>query len=234
MYFPAMKKLVSALVLFSFLCLCATAQELTAEQIVARHIEVTVNKGYSDTIRSNKLVARAILTPEQDTLTMTIIKVPGQSYYRQFTGTHNDIKLIYHQGSGAHVVGKEKEKISDKAELDDLKIATYLVPELKYKELGCKLKLEGEARRDGVEYYVVKLQTPNGNESTRYFDKQSGLLTIVYNKDGSVIHITGYIGFKGGLYPNKFTVLFPNGGALEMTVVEYDDNVKIDPSLFEF
>src|SRR5688572_6833645 len=160
-----MKKLISTLILFYALQLCVFAQDLTAEQIVAKHVELTVNKGYFDTVTTNKTIAKAALSP-RDTVTLTVFKVAGRSLFMEFAVTGNTITQIYDQGTAAYLTNGKKEKVTSKSELEDLELQTYLLPEAMYKQLGYKLTLAGDSRQDGVEYNVIKLESPSGYERT--------------------------------------------------------------------
>ena len=229
-----MKKLISTLILFYSLQLCALAQDLTAEQIVAKHVELTVNKGYFDTVTTNKTIAKAALSA-RDTVTLTVFKVAGRSLFMEFAVKGNTITQIYNQGTAAYFTNDKKEKVTSKSELEDLKLQTYMLPEAMYKQLGYKLTLEGDSRQDGVEYNVVKLESPSGYERTHYYEKSSDLLRIIVNNDDIKFHITEYVPFKGGMYPGKMTVYFPEGGgSFALTVTEYSDNAPIDPAVFKF
>ncbi|HEX6181120.1 MAG TPA: hypothetical protein VFZ47_07710 [Chitinophagaceae bacterium] len=227
-----MKKLVSALVLFSFLCLCATAQELTAEQVVARHAEVTIRKGFLDTIRTYKMVAECVMSTG-DSFKYTTVAIAGHAFYTHVASKGVTYVKIYNQGTAFSIQNGKKEFITEKSELDRLKLLTYMMPDAMYKQLGYRFTLEGESRQDGIEYYIVKLVSPNGHEQLNYYDKQSGLLTIIIDPVVGRTQLLRYEPFVGGFYMQKFVHHTKTGEAIESTISEFRPNVEIDPELLE-
>ena len=227
-----MKKLIAALVLFSSLHVGTQAQDLTAEQIVAKYANICADKGYLDTIRTLKIVLKTVV--DGDSVTITIWKVAGQSIRQTMAGALGENARIYHNGSGVQTVGTEKYVITDKGELDEMKLQTYILPDMAYKKLGYKMTSEGESKLDGVEYDIVKLVSPNGYIKTNYYEKSTGLLRLRIDQNGVRTTLPEYIKYKGGLYPSVNTVSFPDGNSMKIVLVEISNNVEIDPAIFKF
>ena len=227
-----MKRLVFALLLFSFKCLCATAQDLTAEQIVARHVEVTINKGYLDTIRNFKLVGIGV-TDSGDSIRMTAVAITGRACYMQIARKEVLQIQVYNKGAAFSIINGQREFITDKSELDGLKLLTYMIPEAMYKKLGYRLTLEGESRQNGIEYYIVKRTSPNGHEQLNYYDKKTGLLSIIIDPAIGRTQVLQYEPFVGGFYMQKCVHHYKTGASMEFTISEFSANVEVEPELLE-
>jgi hypothetical protein len=227
-----MKKLIAALILFSSLHVGLQAQDLTAEQIVAKYANICADKGYLDTIRSTKVVVKIIV--EEDTMTGSILKISGRSFYQKVTGEAGESVRIYNNGRGVEIIGTNKQNITDKGELDEMKLQSYILPDMEYKKLGYKMTLEGESKLEGVEYHVVKLVSPNGYTKTNYYEKATGLLRLKIDQSGMKTELKEYVKIKGGLYPKVNKLIFQDGLTLTIILTEMSNNVAIDPAIFEF
>lgn len=199
---------------------------------MARYVEVIAEKGYLDTVRNTRIVAKAVLG--EDTITVVMIKDAGRSYYVKSRFRDQEEVKVYHNGAAATIINGRVERITDKAELDDLKLHSHILPDAVYKKLGYKMTLEGVSKLDGVEYNVVKLQSPNGYVATNYYEKESGLLRIIKGKEGIKVELTEYTRVKGMLYNRRNLMTFPEGGTLELVLHDVVNNEKLDPSLFKF
>lgn len=229
-----MKKIILLAIVFgSCTCLPLFAQDdVTAEQVVAKYVQVCADKGYIDTIRTVRIVAKAVV--ESDTITMLILKDAGRAYYVKITTPNGEQVRIYNQGAAVIIAGASKQDITDKAELDEMKLQSHILPDMVYKKLGYKMTMEGMSKLDGVEYYVVRLESPNGYVKTNYYEKESGLLRIIKDQNGITSILEQYVKFKGGLYPKRNVLTFPDGGSLEVILAEISNNEPIDPALFNF
>ena len=226
------RTLALTLSLLLFTCIRSFAQDETGEQVVNRYIKLIADKGYVDTIRTTRMEAMGVLN--NDTLNVTILKEAGRSYYIKVQGPNGEQVRIYNKGAAVLITGGNKEKITDRAELDELKLVTNILPDMFYKKNGYKMILEGMSKQDGVEYNIVRLESPNGYVKTNYYERESGLLRIVVDPDGIKTQLTEYVKFKGGLYNKRNIITFPDGLVMELVIKEIVHNEKIDPAVFQF
>lgn len=227
-----MKKLTLALVLLVSMNVCSWAQQdPTAEQIVSKYANLCAEKGYLDTIRTTRIQAYAL--SGSDSIKLTILKDAGRGYYTKIATPNGDQVRVYREGKAMMMMGEDKQAISDKKELDDMKLQSHILPDMVYKKLGYKMTLEGISKRDGVEYHVVKLVSPNGYTKTNYYETETGLLRLIYDQNGVKVELLDYVKFKGGLYARKNVLSFPDGNTLEIYMTDMVNNEPIDASLFK-
>lgn len=127
-------------------------------------------------------------------------------------------------------MGGETKKLEG-SELEDLKLEATLNPELKYSELGVKLKLEGIETINETEAYKVVLTYPSGKESTRYFDTKTNYLIKEISEAGT-IELSDYRSVNNLMFPFKIKQSM-GPQIIDLNVLTMKVNSKLGDELFQ-
>ncbi len=144
-------------------------------------------------------------------------------------------KQVYNDGKA--LVQQQGQTLPvDENTMASLKENAILFPEMKYDELGYKLKLSGVEQVDGANAYVIELESPAGKKTTQYFSIETSLkIREVANESGQTIttNLQDYRETGGVLFPYLTSI---NGVApvpLKMKAEMIEVNKGIDASVFQ-
>ncbi|MDE2852344.1 MAG: hypothetical protein OXP74_17205 [Acidobacteriota bacterium] len=216
--------------------------ELTEEQkIVARHVEAI---GGEDAIR-----AHASMTIK-GAFEMPAMGLSGEATI-YLAAPDKGLVNIEIPGFGSNVQGFNGEfgwsedpmqgaRLLEGGELSTLRNQTRIHGDLEYDELYSQQTAVGETEWNGQAAYQIDLVDVEGNESSRYFAVETGLLIgeegTTTSEMGTIetsSTLTDYKEFGGVLFATSTTTSIPSFG-VEMTQtiesVTFDD---VDPTVFE-
>lgn len=137
------------------------------------------------------------------------------------------------QNMGKDVPVTDEMKEGLKEELD-------IFPELKYKNEGYKLSLEGITGVDDKDAYVLKVTDPDGNVNTSYYDVESGLklkeVTERPSPQGVTKSTVSYGDYKevnGIKFPFSIGTEIGNGMTIDLTVKDIKVNSSVSDDDFK-
>ena len=86
------------------------------------------------------------------------------------------LQKVSFNGESGYQEAQGQKKVLEGDELAQQKASRPIFPELFFKTEGYKLSVEGVEKLDAGDAYKVKVTSPNGKDSYRYYSKESGLL----------------------------------------------------------
>ncbi len=125
---------------------------------------------------------------------------------------------------------------ADRAVVASMKELAVLFPERKYAENGYKLKLSGAETIDGVNAYVLDIESPSGEKTTNYFAVETSLkIREVATQQGATVttDLSDYKEVDGIMFPHLNTLTGMAPVPLEMKVESVKVNKGIDLSIFK-
>lgn len=144
-------------------------------------------------------------------------------------------KQVYNDGKA--LMQQQGQTIPvDAAGIAGMKERAVLFPEMKYDELGYKLKLAGAEQIDGTNAYAIEIESPSGNKSTQYFSVETSLKIREVASEGEQTIITDLKDYKevdGILFPHTSTMTGLAPMPLEMKTEEVKVNKGIDTAVFK-
>jgi len=219
--------------LLFFFCMSAYAQTgVTAEQVLNRYVEKTGGEKRWKSVHTTMF--RGVVTLENgDSIVFAVVKAPNK-YYIKTTTPDGVWATIYRSGVGVSVHSGKIDTIYDKQKLDDLKLQSSILPDMEYKKLMYKMELSGVQKLDNIDYYEIKLISPNGSTTWNYYDKKTGLLRMINYENKSKATFPEYKEFNGCLYPDRELLKLPDGRVIDMVLKGIMVNIPIDERLFNF
>jgi outer membrane lipoprotein-sorting protein len=157
---------------------CAFAAEPTGEEVLDRYIEATGGKEAYEKVKS-RVVSGKMSIPAQGVsgdiqifqkapnFTYMTISIPqlGGKIERGFDG---EVGWEKNPMTGTRIVeGEEKQQLIRESTINS---------EINWRDNYTKVENLGTEQVDGKKTYKVKMTSKNGNEETRYYDADSGLL----------------------------------------------------------
>lgn len=199
-----------------------------------------VNKAYIDAIGGEKallkikdLTINATTNMQGMTIGMDIFRKAPAKYMMKVSAGTTVFQQIAFNGIDELVMsamGGAPQKMEGE-ELENMKSEAQFNPELRYKELGIGLALEGiETIGDNIEAYKVVLTLPSGKQSTRYFDTKSNLLIKEISQQGS-IEYSDYREVNKVRFPFKMKQSM-GPQIMELNVLAIKVNSKLSDDLF--
>lgn len=221
-------------------CSATAAQDLPkAEEIMDRYVQVTGGKDAYLKLKNRKVTGRMVMAAAGINGKMTIyqegkklrtsIDLPGIGLVEQFCDGTNvgEVNPI----SGARILeGEERSMILRQA---------HFQADVEWRKLYPKAKCTGTKVVNGNTCYVVELETPEGFKTTKFFDKETGLLAgenLTYKSnmgDISVESVTvGYKTYDGIKFPVETKMLMMSQEMM-MKVDAVEHNVTLPAGIFE-
>ena len=216
--------------------------ELTEEQkIIARHIEAI---GGEDAIRAHTSMTI------KGAFEMPAMGMSGDATV-YLAAPDKGLIDVQIPGFGNNVQGFDGEigwaedpmqgaRLLEGGELGVLKNQTRIHGDLEYDELYASLSAVGETEWDGQAAYQIDLVDADGNESSRYFAVETGLLIGEQSTTTSEMGtmetsstLGGYKEFGGVLFATSTTTSIPSFGMEFIQTVESVTFDDVDPSVFE-
>lgn len=214
---------------------------VTASSVVDRFIAVSGGKeamaGIKQITQKAKGVASAMGQEVEISMT-TIQKAPNLvSLAMEMNGMLLSKQVF--DGEKGFIASMQGEQDVTGEDLEKLKYASYMFPELFYEELGYQLELVGKESIEGEEVYVIRVTTPAGSVQSEYFSLESGLkrriVSVQETPQGSLETIIDYMEYKevdGVMFP---WLISQQAGPqkIGIEVLEIDTQSEIDPSVFK-
>ena len=208
-------------------------QTINPEQILEHYVEKLGGKEKWESIRT----AKYILETEIDSLSgfKTIFyKEPPGKYCMVTLAGNRESRIIYNNGKAGKIVDGISETITDQDEIERLKLSACILPDMVYKEMGYNMKLLGIEKWKGTNCYKIKLTSPSGKEDLNFYEKESGLLSMIIHGKGTKSLFNEYKEFDGCLFPVKMSYVLSNDEVWTITVKEVHLNKIIEESVFSF
>jgi hypothetical protein len=223
-----MKKITFALLIALASGGFATAQDMTAEQVMDKYVAAIGGKEFvagikdmtvemsAETERGPIMMTRKAMAPNKSSM---VINASGMEVMRM---TSDGTKM----GMG----GMQGSRVLEGKEAQASILQATMFPELRYAEMGLKNTLDGVEAVNGKDAYKITHSAADGSGSwTDFYDKESGLKvqTVTTQKmQGRDVTQTmaynDYKDFKGLKYPTS--IVQSGGRAMTMSV----DKVKIN------
>jgi zinc protease len=228
------KRVIYAVVIFIFLLnISAYAQQdSSAKGIINRYVEKIGGVQRWSTIHSTQFRDVVELNDGDSVEYITVKEYPNK-YYQKTSYKNNIEVLIYNDGIGLDIYNGKIDTIHDVKRLDKLKLQSCILPDISYESLGYKMELLGTHKFNNFDSYEIELVSPNGAISWNYYDKESGLLRMVYQEDKSKTIFPDYREYKNCLYPYRMFFVLADGRVLDVQTRSILVNEKVDPNIFK-
>ncbi|MBL8746496.1 MAG: hypothetical protein JNK58_09095 [Phycisphaerae bacterium] len=212
----------------------------TAKEIIERYLEVTGGRAAYEKITNRETVGTMEIPQQGLKGTTTMLQAaPNKMRMRidlggfgsQTTGTDGHDAWSIDTMQGARILeGEEKAAM--------LRQATFN-GELNWESVYKEAKAEAEEEVNGKPAYAVTMTTPDGQKSTNYYEKESGLLvktmTVAKSPMGEIPMESAYTDFKqvdGITMPHKTTISSAMGMQIIMTIESLRQNIDLAPDAF--
>ncbi|HBY61072.1 MAG TPA: hypothetical protein DEH78_14715 [Solibacterales bacterium] len=161
------------------LTVAAFGQEMTVDQIVAKHFEALGGAANLKAIQSVKMTGKAVMGGGQMEAPMTLmtkrpnlmradLMVQGQNITQAFDGTTAWAVIPFQSMEPQKSSAEDTESMAENADLDG--------PLMDYAAKGNKLELIGKEDVEGSPAYKLQLTRKNGKTESYYLDAASFLL----------------------------------------------------------
>ncbi|NBC24769.1 MAG: hypothetical protein GVX78_04050 [Bacteroidetes bacterium] len=147
-------------------------------------------------------------------------------------------KQVYNKGEAMAQSPQGKREVEGK-ELENFKTSAKGFGELYYEEMGVKAVLSGVEEVEGNEAYKVKVTKKGGDETTLFFDIESGLkvreISMTEGQQGPTAITIDYMDYEavnGVKSPMTMQLSGPMPQPIKMEVKGLKYNVEIDESAF--
>lgn len=148
-------------------------------------------------------------------------------------------RQVYNDEKGMLANMGQKTPVNED-QLAGLKEASYPFIEMLYGELGYKMELTGIENIDGVNAYILAIETPEGDKATQYYAVETSLKvremeTMDAGGGRSVTEISDFSDYKevdGIMFPYTMTVTGMMPMPLQMIVSDIKVNQGIDDAVF--
>ncbi|MBK6962812.1 MAG: insulinase family protein [Bacteroidales bacterium] len=139
---------------------------------------------------------------------------------------------IAYDGTTAKTVSpmSGENKTMEGKELEDMKFEAMLNIELQYEKLGIKLLLEGIEEINGADTYRVLITYPNGRETTRFFDVNTGILVRESGEQG-ISEFSDYREVNGVKFPYAISQQM-GPQTIKLNVLSMKVNSKLKDEIF--
>lgn len=213
----------------------------SAKEIIERYIEATGGRAAYEKITSRETTGsmeipqqgiKGSTTMVQAAPNKMMMKIDLGGFGSQTTGTDGENAWSVDTMQGARILAGE-EKIAM------LRQSTFN-SELNWEALYKEVKAESEEDVNGKPAYAVTMVTHEGQKSTNFYDKESGMLiktmTIAKSQMGEIPMESWYSDFKevdGVKMPHKTTISGAMGMQIIMTIESLKQNVALAPDAFK-
>ncbi|WP_187262216.1 insulinase family protein [Pontibacter beigongshangensis] len=209
---------------------------LTAQTVLANYEKALGGKANLDKLKDVTIKSSATMQGTQ--LEFVQQQKSPDKYYVAILMGNNPMQKVTISGSKGKVEapaqGVKQEIPADQLNTQLLEAAIFGV--LLYDKLGIKTELKGIENIDGKEAYAVEAQQPNGQRTTNYFDKETGLLVKTINSmqspQGVITQTRNYKNYKevnGIKFPHIVETSFgPQTIKTEVQSVEVNKGISDD------
>ncbi len=206
---------------------------MTAEDVNNAYINAIGGAKALEKIKSQTITATTSM--QGMTIGFDIYKKAPNKYMMKIGAGEMVFQKIVFNGTEGMIfspMGGENKKLEGD-ELEEMKLEAQLVPELKYKESGITLKLDGIETVNSKDAYKVTYTKPSGKTSVRYFDTQSNLLVKEVSDQGT-IEYNDYREVEKLKFPFKIKqAMGPQMIELDVLTVKINDKLSDDLFVIE-
>jgi hypothetical protein len=214
-----------------FISFSAVAQKLpSADAIIARYVKVIGGEKQWAAIKTSEFHATASIGDK--TLNLLLIKAGSGKFYQSITGEGVSSTAIYGSGKGIMIENGNKQEMKDIILLDHYQLQSCILPDMNYIQLNYKRQLLGIKDINGIPCYQVSLTSKNGSTNINYYEKKSGLLTMI-EKSGVKTFLTDYRPYKGCSIPFTMSTDLGEGYSIIYKVTDWLVNEKSSVELFD-
>lgn len=212
---------------------------LTAEKVIANYVEAIGGQEVLTTITSIKIESEAEVQGQKINI-LSLKQSPNNSYTLVSMGGVMELSKQIFDGTNFIQYQQGQKMPDDVNKTKDAAISSYLYPELKYKELGVTLKLNGVEKVGDNYTYSIDIVLPTGTKSTEFFDIKTGFkvreISYVATPQGEVaqkVDIKDYSEESGIMLPH--TLIIPLGGSMTMEAktIKVEINGEVNSSIFK-
>ena len=207
----------------------ASAADITAEQVIDNYLKALGDRNKLEEINNMKMVVNLNMNGMQ--FNNTTLKKGGDKYLNTTKMGEQELnKIVYNQGEAkAYAQGQSMPLPPDQA--NALKYEARIFPELHYQDMGFNLSLKGITKVDGKDAYQVVIESPEGQKSISYFDKETG---YKLKTEAQMVNVefSDYQNQEGVMIPAKMKMITPQG-TLQGDIVEVKFNTEIPDQQFE-
>ena len=184
--------------------------------VINDYIEAVGGKAAIEKIKDMTTISKA--TIPQGELTITD-KKKGNVMSKQMIGMAGFTiqEVVFNNGDAVMKAQGQSQEVPAGPQLDAMKEAAVIFPELYYKELNYELSVKGVQQVNGSDAYEIVVKSPAGSSKSQFFDVSTGLLVREVSQSGDVL-ILEYTEVAGIKVPSKMQITVPGLGALDATV----------------
>lgn len=223
-----MKKITFTLLIAVVSAGFATAQDMTAEQVMDKYITAIGGKEFVSGIKDMTVEMSA--ETERGPIMMTRKAMAPNKSSMVINASGMEVMRMTSDGTKMGMGGMQGSRVLEGKEAQAGILQGTLFPELRYAEIGLKNTLDGVEAVNGKDAYKVTHSAADGSGSwTDFYDKESGLKvqTVTTQKmqgreATQTMAYSDYKDFKGLKYPTS--IVQSGGRAMTMSV----DKVKIN------
>ncbi|TXK51982.1 insulinase family protein [Pontibacter qinzhouensis] len=209
---------------------------LTAEAVLTNYVQALGGKANIDKLKDVSIISSATMQGTQ--LQFVQQQKSPDKYHVAILMNNNPMQKVTINGSKgkmeAPMQGVNQEIPADQLNTQLLEAAIFGV--LLYDKLGIKTELKGLESIDSKEAYAIEAKQPNGQRTTNYFDKESGLLVKTINSiqspQGVITQTRSYKNYKevnGIKFPHAVETSFgPQTIKTEVQSVEVNKGISDD------
>jgi len=207
-------------------------QDSLAKAIINRYVEKIGGEQRWSAIHTTQF-RDVVELKDGDSVEYITIKDYPDKYYQKTSYKNNTGILIYNAGIGLDIYNGKIDTIHDVKRLDNLKLQSCILPDASYEKLGYKIELLGIHKFENFDSYEIKLVSPNGAITWNYYDKESGLLRMVYQENKSKTIFPEYREYKGCLYPYRMFFVLADGRVLDVQTRSILIDETVDQNIFK-
>ncbi|MGK7396531.1 MAG: insulinase family protein [Candidatus Cyclobacteriaceae bacterium M3_2C_046] len=208
--------------------------DLTANQVLNNYIEALGGEDQIKAIEDVQISMKASI-PQGDLNIKTMMKKPGKSFTEISMNGMTFQKIVFDGNDGYMMQMGNKMPMDDQMK-SDYKIQAMMFPEARYDELGIDYDLVGSEMVEGQEAYVLEVTLPSGNNSRKYYSKESNLLvresSTMKTQQGEMTQTTDYGAYQevnGVMFPHMMQIKTgPQNIKAEVTAIEVNAGIADD------
>lgn len=205
------------------------AADISAEQVVQNYLKALGGRNKLEKIENLTMVVDLNMNGME--FRNITIKKNGEKYLNTTKMGEQELnKVVYNNGEAkAYAQGQSMSLPPEQA--NALKYEAYTFPELHYQDWGFKLSMKGMAKVNGKDAYQVAVETPEGQKSISYFDKETGF-KLKTETEMINVEFSDYQDQDGIMIPSQMKMIIPQG-VLSGEIVSVDFNTEIPDQQFD-
>lgn len=202
---------------------------LSAEEVINKYLSALGERKRLEEIKNQVMEVRLNMNGMQ--FSNIIKRQEGKKYLNSTKMGEQEVSRVVYNNGEAKAVAQGQSMALPPDQVNTLKYEAYAIPELHYKELDFKLEVKGITKVNGKEAYQVVTESPEGQKTISYFDKETGL-KLKTEMPMANLEFDVYTDKEGVMVPSKIKVISPQG-SMEGEVVSVEFNAEIPEEEFE-